>query len=38
MRRLIIGLLLLGLAIPTLAIDKAELDKRIRKLTTKLDE
>jgi lipid-binding SYLF domain-containing protein len=38
MRRLIIGLLLLGLAAPALAIDKADVDKRIRMLTTKLDE
>src|ERR1019366_1871254 len=38
MRKLIIGLLLLGLAIPALAIDKADVDKRIRTLTVKLDE
>jgi lipid-binding SYLF domain-containing protein len=38
MRKLIIGVLLLGLAIPALAIEKAEVDKRIRMLTTKLDE
>ena len=38
MRRLSIGLLLLGLAVPALAIDKVDVDKRIRMLTTKLDE
>jgi lipid-binding SYLF domain-containing protein len=38
MRRFIIGLLLLGLAVPALAIDKSDVDKRIRMLTTKLDE
>jgi lipid-binding SYLF domain-containing protein len=38
MRLAITGLLLLGLAVPALAIDKPEVDKRIRMLTTKLDE
>ena len=37
MRKLIIGLLLLGLAIPALAIDKSDVDKRIRIITAKLD-
>ena len=38
MRKLIIGLLLLGLAIPALATTKADVEKRIRLLTVKLDE
>jgi lipid-binding SYLF domain-containing protein len=38
MRLLIAGCLLLGLAVSALAIDKAELDKRIRRLTAKFDE
>ena len=37
MRLLIIGLLVLGVAIPAHAIDKAGLDKRIRTLTTKFE-
>jgi SH3 domain-containing YSC84-like protein 1 len=38
MRLLITGLLLLGVAIPAHAIDKAGLDKRIRTITTKFEE
>ena len=38
MRLLITGCLLLGLAVSALAIDKAELDKRIRTLTAKFEE
>ena len=38
MRLLITGLLLLGVAAPALAIDKADVDKRIRTLSVKFDE
>jgi lipid-binding SYLF domain-containing protein len=38
MRLLITGCVLLGLAVSALAIDKAELDKRIRTLTAKFEE
>jgi lipid-binding SYLF domain-containing protein len=37
MRLLITGLFLLGLAVSAQAIDKAELDKRIRRMTTKFE-
>ena len=37
MRLLITGLFLVGLAVPAQAIDKAELDKRIRRMTTKFE-
>src|SRR5258708_29102654 len=38
MKTTMLGLILLGFACSTLAIDKAELDNRIRKLTAKLEE
>src|SRR5258708_30008548 len=38
MKTTMLGLILLGFACSTLAIDKADLDNRIRKLTAKLEE
>src|SRR5712692_58361 len=38
MKTTMLGLILLGFACSTLAIDKAELDNRIRRLTANLDE
>jgi SH3 domain-containing YSC84-like protein 1 len=37
MKRLIVGLLLMSLALPAMALDKAELDARIRKLMVKFE-